>query len=173
MTTSGRRCLTWSALATAIGTIRVAYEGALPSFLSRDPAPAFCAWVAATARADLVYAKTPPPALAALLRAVIDRQESYAGPLDLTALSAFQRRVLAAVRAIPKGSVRTYGQIAAAIGQPRAARAVGSALARNPLPFVIPCHRVIAHGGRLGQYSDGGPTMKRRLLLREGVDLAL
>ena len=67
---------------------------------------------------------------------------------------------------------RAYGEMAAAIGRPRAARAVGSALAANPLPLLIPCHRVVGAGRRLGFYSDGGPDMKRRLLAYEGADVA-
>jgi len=75
----------------------------------------------------------------------------------------FDRRVWQAVQAIPYGQTKTYGEIAAEIGKPGAARAVGSANGRNPVPPVIPCHRVVAAGGKLGGYGGGLP-LKRRLL---------
>lgn len=88
--------------------------------------------------------------------------------LDLGRLTQFQRRVLAAAAAIPVGEVRTYGQIARTLGKPKAARAVGQALGRNPLPIVLPCHRVIASDGSLGGYG-GGLERKRQLLQLEGA----
>jgi O-6-methylguanine DNA methyltransferase len=91
-------------------------------------------------------------------------------PLDLERLTPFQQRVLTTIRRIPVGSVWTYGQVARAIGKPRASRAVGQALGRNPVPIVIPCHRVIASDGGLGGYSGGGGLASKQLLLqREGV----
>jgi methylated-DNA-[protein]-cysteine S-methyltransferase len=83
---------------------------------------------------------------------------------------------LQAVRTIPAGTVWTYGQMARAIGNPRASQAVGQALGRNPVPVVIPCHRVIASDGSLGGYSGGGGLASKRLLLNlEGAlpDLGL
>ena len=77
-----------------------------------------------------------------------------------------------ALRAIPYGAVRNYGDIARAIGQPGAARAVGQANGCNPLPIVIPCHRVIASDGTIGGYS-GGLAIKHRLLALEGAELDL
>jgi methylated-DNA-[protein]-cysteine S-methyltransferase len=73
--------------------------------------------------------------------------------------------VLQAVRTIPAGTVWTYGQMARAIGKPQASRAVGQALGRNPVPVVVPCHRVIAGDGSLGGYSGGGGLASKRLLL--------
>lgn len=94
----------------------------------------------------------------------------YVGPIDLdTRLSPFARAVLAACRAIPRGEVRTYGELAAQIGKPGAARAVGGALRRNPVPLLIPCHRVIRGDGAIGEFNMGGPAVKRRLLQREGA----
>lgn len=87
--------------------------------------------------------------------------------IHLSRCSAFQRKVLRAVSTIPSGEVRTYQSIAKQIGSPRAARAVGAALAANPFPLVIPCHRVICSDGSLGGYS-GGVKIKQRLLRREG-----
>jgi methylated-DNA-[protein]-cysteine S-methyltransferase len=82
----------------------------------------------------------------------------------------FQQRVLLAEYGIPRGSVSTYRRIAAHLGIPGGARAVGNALATNPFPIVIPCHRAIRSDGSLGGY-QGGLAMKRALLEQEGVDI--
>jgi methylated-DNA-[protein]-cysteine S-methyltransferase len=86
--------------------------------------------------------------------------------LDLDRLTPFQRSVLTTARRIPPGTVWTYGQVARTIGKPRASRAVGQALGRNPMPIVIPCHRVVASDGSLGGYSGGGGLASKRWLLR-------
>ena len=91
-------------------------------------------------------------------------------PLDLSRLTDFQRVVLQAVASVPYGETRSYGEVAAQIGRPYAARAVGGANARNRLPMVIPCHRIIAADGSLGGFSGpGGLHTKRRLLDLEGA----
>ena len=91
-------------------------------------------------------------------------------PLDLDALPSFQRRVFEVVRTIPAGETLSYGEVAAAAGSPGAARAVGQALGRNPFPIVIPCHRVLAAGGRIGGFTaSGGTAVKERMLAAEGV----
>jgi methylated-DNA-[protein]-cysteine S-methyltransferase len=90
--------------------------------------------------------------------------------VDLGRLTGFQREVLEATRTIPRGEVRTYGWVAREIGRPGAVRAVGTALGHNPIPLVIPCHRVVQGDWRLGQYSGGGPEAKRRVLATEGVE---
>lgn len=89
---------------------------------------------------------------------------------DLSALRPFERDVLEATATIPRGQVRPYGWIAREIGNPKAVRAVGSALGRNPVPILIPCHRVVRSDGAAGQYIFG-PEAKTRLLDAEGVDL--
>ena len=91
-------------------------------------------------------------------------------PVDLSSRSAFQERVLDAVVAIPRGEVRTYAEVAAAVGRPKAARAVGFAMARNPIPLLVPCHRVVRTSGGIGGYAYG-VGLKRWLLEREGVSL--
>jgi methylated-DNA-[protein]-cysteine S-methyltransferase len=88
-------------------------------------------------------------------------------PADLRGTD-FQIKVWQELRRIPRGSVRSYGDIAFSIGSPRAARAVGAANRANPLPIVVPCHRVIKSGSRLGGYS-GGLERKRFLLRLEGI----
>ena len=87
--------------------------------------------------------------------------------LDLSGLSEFERRVLGEVRRVRLGRLVTYGELASRVGRPGAARAVGQALGRNPLPVFIPCHRVVAAGGRLGGFG-AGPRWKRDLLAHEG-----
>ena len=84
-------------------------------------------------------------------------------------LSSFEKRVYRMVSSIPVGEVRSYKWVAQRIGSPRAQRAVGGALNKNPYPVVIPCHRVIKSDGSIGSYS-GGAALKRKLLEREGID---
>jgi methylated-DNA-[protein]-cysteine S-methyltransferase len=91
-------------------------------------------------------------------------------PLDLAAASDLERKVYEAARRIPCGEVRTYGEIAREIGAPGASQAVGAALGRNPVPIVVPCHRVLASGGRSGGFSaPGGVATKFRMLEIEGA----
>jgi methylated-DNA-[protein]-cysteine S-methyltransferase len=91
-------------------------------------------------------------------------------PLDMDGLPELHRRVYDIARRIPPGETRTYGQVAAELGDPGAARAVGQALGRNPFPIVVPCHRVLAAGGKSGGFSaPGGVATKMRLLEIEGA----
>lgn len=114
---------------------------------------------------------------AALGQAARQLQEYFAGArrrfdlaLDLDRLTPFQQGVLHITRGIAAGSLWTYGQVARALGKPRASRAVGQALAHNPVPIIIPCHRVVAGDGSLGGYGAGsGLDSKRFLLSLEGA----
>jgi methylated-DNA-[protein]-cysteine S-methyltransferase len=90
--------------------------------------------------------------------------------VDLRGCSPFQRAVLEATREISLGRVRSYAWIAARIGHPGAVRAVGTALAKNPVPLVIPCHRIVRSNGSIGDYAFGA-EQKASLLVREGIDL--
>jgi O-6-methylguanine DNA methyltransferase len=90
---------------------------------------------------------------------------------DLRGVSAFERAVLAKAQEIPRGEVRPYAWVAGELGQPAAVRAVGAALGRNPIPVLIPCHRVVGSDGRLTGYAWGVPY-KRTLLAAEGADPA-
>jgi len=92
-------------------------------------------------------------------------------PLDFSDLTEFSAAVLRKTAEIPGGQVRPYGWVAREIGRPGAVRAVGSALARNPVPVVVPCHRVVRSDGHLGNYSLGDPENKRVLLEAEGLDV--
>ncbi len=96
------------------------------------------------------------------------RLHTFDLPLDLYG-TAFQKAVWQALRAIPYGQVWSYAQVAAAVGRPQAARAIGAAVAANPLPIIIPCHRVVRADGSLGGYG-GGAEMKRDLLRLEGCN---
>jgi methylated-DNA-[protein]-cysteine S-methyltransferase len=89
--------------------------------------------------------------------------------LDMEGLPPFHKRVYEVARTIPGEATLTYGEVARRMGAPQAARAVGQALGRNPFPVVVPCHRVVAAGGRLGGFSaHGGTSTKERLLAIEG-----
>ena len=90
--------------------------------------------------------------------------------LDLSAGTEFQKKVWSSCRSIPYGQTRSYGWIAARIGQPGASRAVGNALSKNPIPIIIPCHRVLVADGGIGGFS-GGLEVKRQLLKLEGIDV--
>lgn len=113
----------------------------------------------------------------AVARIIAQLREYFAGkrkrfdlPVDLSALTPFQRNVLGVTRRIAPGEVWTYRRVARAMHRPRSSRPVGQALARNPVPIVIPCHRVIASDGALRGYSGGsGLKAKRWLLKLEGA----
>ncbi|QDU31564.1 Methylated-DNA--protein-cysteine methyltransferase, constitutive [Anatilimnocola aggregata] len=93
-------------------------------------------------------------------------------PLQWPSRTAFQQKVQEACRQIPRGQVRSYGELAAAVGAPGAARAVGSVMRTNRFPLIIPCHRVVASGGNLGGFScPQGIDVKQKLLALEGVQL--
>jgi AraC family transcriptional regulator, regulatory protein of adaptative response / methylated-DNA-[protein]-cysteine methyltransferase len=89
-------------------------------------------------------------------------------PMDLSAGTPFQREVWYALRRIGPGETRSYGEVAQAIGRPKALRAVGGACGANPIPVLIPCHRVLAANSRIGGFS-GGLDWKRKLLANEGA----
>lgn len=102
-----------------------------------------------------------------LLKAYCSGHEvSFPDELDLSSATPFQRKVWQTARLIPYGETRSYSWLAEKIGKPKAVQAIGQALSRNPLPIIIPCHRVIGSNGNLGGYS-GGLEMKWRLLQLE------
>jgi methylated-DNA-[protein]-cysteine S-methyltransferase len=96
------------------------------------------------------------------------RREDFDIPIDWSYLAGFTREVLRATAAIPFGDVSTYAGVAAAAGSPRATRAAGNALGANPMPVIVPCHRVLRTGGQLGGYT-GGLERKEFLLRLEGM----
>lgn len=98
------------------------------------------------------------------------REDLSGIPVDLDDVPPFQRRILEMLRAVRPGATLTYGDLAKRAGNPMASRAVGGAMARNPIPVVVPCHRVVPTSGRLGNYSGaGGVATKRALLALEGA----
>ena len=113
-----------------------------------------------------------PARLGTLLVKSFDTGKLGKLPVDLRQLSAFQREVLDVTTGIPPGEVRPYGWVAREMGNRGAVRAVGSALGRNPVPIVIPCHRVVRSDGAVGNYAFG-PLMKKTLLEHEGMSSEL
>lgn len=119
------------------------------------------------------YDRNPSPFIVILSKNIIEFLNGKAIIIDLhhfhlAQCTPFQRKVLAAEFNIPRGFVSTYGNIAAYLGIPGAARAVGNALGTNPFPIVIPCHRTVRDDGSIGGYRSG-ITMKRALLEMEGI----
>lgn len=114
---------------------------------------------------------TPPKGWERKIERAIERGTPGDLPVDLTSVTAFQRSVLELAATIPFGQVRPYGWLADRIGNHGAVRAVGSTMAKNPLPLIIPCHRVVRSDGKIGNYSLGGTHNKIDLLDHEGVDL--
>lgn len=115
------------------------------------------------------FVDAPPGSLAKHLDRTIETGRLGELPVDLSSLGDFQRKVLEKCAEIPPGEIRPYGWIAREIGNPGAVRAVGTALGRNPVPVLIPCHRVVRTDGRIGSYAYGSP-MKRQLLEQEGLN---
>lgn len=111
----------------------------------------------------------PPRAWAKLIPRALESGRPGDLPLDLRPVTPFRRRVLTQATAIPRGEVRSYGWLAHHVGKPGAARAVGSAMATNPVPLIVPCHRVVRSDGHIGAYSLGGPHNKWILLESEGA----
>jgi methylated-DNA-[protein]-cysteine S-methyltransferase len=117
----------------------------------------------------------PPPDVAAAIDAIVrlfdgEPDDLASVVLDMEDVPEFQRRVYDVTRTIPPGETLSYGQVAARLGEPGAAQAVGRALGRNPFPIVVPCHRVLAANGALHGFSaPGGIETKRRMLAIEGA----
>lgn len=115
----------------------------------------------------------PPAEISALISRISAHLEGHLSDfndvqLELTDQPSFARSVYDAARQIPPGQTRTYGQLARELGQPNAARAVGKALGNNPIPLIVPCHRIVAAGGKGGGFSaHGGLKTKARLLTIE------
>lgn len=114
-------------------------------------------------------ASRPPAAVRTLMKNLASRDREKL-QFDLRGLSEFERAVLMKALEIPSGEVRPYSWIAREIGHPEAVRAVGTALGKNPVPLLIPCHRVVRADGTIGNYSLGGSRVKRALLEVEGVE---
>jgi len=154
---------------TSIGTFRVAFCDRGLLFLELPHAnggglPRWLVRMAPRARVDH-DAPLPEEVPRQVEGFLAGERESFDLPVDLRG-TPFQLAVWRELLRIPYGEVRSYGEVARAIGRPRAVRAVGTANGANPLPLIVPCHRVVASGGRLGGYA-GGLELKRRLLAVE------
>lgn len=157
---------------TPLGDLWVAVsEKGLAAVEWADKEPAMDAYLSKRFRRPcLLHADQPSVPLHQLDEYLRGRRRTFTFPIDWGLLRPFQREVLQIVYAIPYGETRTYGEIAHQLGRPRAARAVGRANATNPMPLVIPCHRVIGSDGKLHGYGGGeGLPTKEWLLRLEGA----
>ena len=161
----------YAELPSPLGPIVVAWNGRGISLVDRAGDPgAFEARFAATVGRPLARSDAVPGDLARAIAARLAGNRRVRIRLDLRGRTEFETAVLMKALEIPRGEFRPYGWIAAEIGRPKAVRAVGTALAHNPVPLVIPCHRVVRSDGSIGQYSLGGPAAKRTILAAEGLD---
>jgi O-6-methylguanine DNA methyltransferase len=161
----------YAELDTPIGAMFAAWnEGALTALRpAHDGGADFERWFAGRLGRRVERAAQVPDRLLAQVEDAIAGR-SRRPRFDLDRLTAFEQEVLRKTLEIPRGEVRPYAWVAREIGRPRAVRAVGTALAHNPIPVLIPCHRVVRSDGGMGEYSMGGPNVKREMLSREGVD---
>ena len=163
--------IVWAAIKSRIGTIRVAAtsRGVCKIALGKETAQDFLSWLERyVGHAPRQSERIGVVALALdqIAEYLNSARREFDLPLDLRG-TEFQRRVWSAVAGIPYGQTRTYAQIAQAIGKPLALRAVGAANGANPLPLVVPCHRVLGSDGSLTGYG-GGLDVKQKLLEMEG-----
>lgn len=158
-------------LDSPVGTVYVAASPAGISMVSRaKSAGEFERSFERQRGRPIAKATSRPPAAVRALMKNLKRRDRAKLQFDLRGLSEFERAVLLKALEIPGGEVRPYSWIAREIGHPEAVRAVGTALGKNPVPLLIPCHRVVRADGTLGQYSMGGSRVKRALLEVEGVE---
>ncbi len=154
-----------------LGLTFVAWNGRGVSWVGSAGNPAdFEAQVQAHTGRPIRRAVALPPKLSRAIERRLAGDRRVRIDLDLRGATPFEVAVWRKALEIPRGEVRPYGWIAAEIGRPKAVRAVGTALAHNPIPLVVPCHRVVRSDGTIGMYSLGGPENKRRILFAEGLD---
>ena len=161
----------YAVMGSPVGPLRIAWNGRGVSAVESAPDDATFEgrFHARTGRVLRRRAALPEELARKIARRLAgDRRNHIA--LDLRGTTAFERAVWMKALEIPRGEVRPYGWIAAEIGRPKAVRAVGTALGHNPVPLIVPCHRVVRSDGMIGQYSLGGPQNKRTILAEEGAD---
>jgi methylated-DNA-[protein]-cysteine S-methyltransferase len=171
-TAVGRCGLAWGSAGLVAVALPAATDAATLALLRRDVAAR-----AGAVRAGAGWdgADGPPVEVVEAIARMVGLLDGVADDLadvrvDLTGVPAFHQRVYEVARSIPPGRTLTYGEVAARLGMPGAAQAVGQALGRNPVPIVVPCHRVLAAGGAMGGFSaPGGIETKRRMLVIEGA----
>jgi O-6-methylguanine DNA methyltransferase len=167
----------WTTFSTSLGVCGVSWTSRGIDSFSLPVATGAAIETRLTSITGHAKAPSPPPCVKELIRKVRAHTKGHAQdfsevPLSFTGISEFMLSVFQAARKIPSGTVTTYGELARLIGNPNAARAVGSALGNNPIPLLVPCHRVIASSGKLGGFSaPGGLETKVALLECEGVYL--
>jgi O-6-methylguanine DNA methyltransferase len=161
----------YTTMPSPVGPVFVAWNGRGVSWIAAagDPA-AFEAGFRREFDRAIRPARSVPPRLRRALERRIGGDRHARLAIDLRGRTEFEQAVLAKALEIPRGEVRPYSWIASEIGRPKAVRAVGSALAHNPVPLVMPCHRVVRADGMIGRYSLGGPENKRAVLSSEGLD---
>jgi O-6-methylguanine DNA methyltransferase len=154
-----------------LGTLWIAWNGRGVSEVEQavDGAEAAARHAVRTGRPTSLATAVPPDLADAVARRLAGERHVRI-PLDLRGRTEFEVAVWTKALEIPRGEVRPYGWIAAEIGRPKAVRAVGTALGHNPVPLIVPCHRVVRTDGTIGQYSLGGPRNKRTILAAEGLD---
>jgi methylated-DNA-[protein]-cysteine S-methyltransferase len=160
---------------TALGSCAVVWNerGIVRSFLPVENEAA--ARNAVTRRAPDAQEAAPPPGIREAIEGIVallagEARDLRNVALDQSGVDDFQRRVWEIARAIPPGETLTYGEVAKRLGEPGAAQRVGQAMGANPFPPIVPCHRVVAAGGKLGGFSaPGSVNTKRRLLGIEGA----
>lgn len=157
----------WDVMDSPVGPVYAAVteEGALTLLSVGASQLGFVEEIEKSGGREVRDPKAAAPVLRQLDEYFAGRRKDFDIPLDLERLTPFQRAVLQVTQAIPYGQVRTYGEVAAAVGKPKAARAVGRALGQNPVAVVIPCHRVIGADGSLHGYSGAGGLATKRFLL--------
>jgi O-6-methylguanine DNA methyltransferase len=158
---------------TTVGRFFVAWNGTGVSAVrraTRGGAGEFERWFTGRLGRPATRVPSLPGRLASQVRDEVSGRRRGRVQFDLRRLSDFEQDVLLKTLEIPRGEVRTYAWVAREIGRPRAVRAVGTALGHNPLPLLIPCHRVLRSDGTIGEYSGGGREVKRTILSYEGVD---
>ena len=155
-----------------VGPLVVAWNGRGVSTVTQAPTDAARFEAGHRARTGRSATRAPglPPRLARAIERRLSGDRRATIRLDLRGHSEFEQDVWLKALEIPRGEVRPYGWVAAEIGRPKAVRAVGTALGHNPVPLIVPCHRVVRTDGTLGQYSLGGPGNKRAILAWEGLD---
>lgn len=183
-TIADRAAAGYCLFATALGSCAIAWretgESGTPFAVTYFQLPEATAQIAESRiarKSGALRSDAPPVGISQIIARVRkhllgDAQDFRDVTLDLQGTGAFARLVYHAAREIVAGETTTYGAIAQAVGEPGAARAVGRALGANPIPLIVPCHRVLAAGGKSGGFSaHGGRDTKARLLEIEGVRL--
>jgi len=161
----------YAPIETPLGRAFVAWNGRGVSWVGQAPDGAtFESRFRAEVGREVARADALPQRLAGAISRRLAGDRRVRIPLDLRGHTPFEVMVWMKALEIPRGEVRPYGWVAAEIGRPKAVRAVGTALAHNPIPLVVPCHRVVRSDGTIGRYSLGGPENKRRILAAEGLD---